>query len=31
MEKLKIVDLKNRQEIKEKDADWFYSKWGVPK
>ena len=31
MEKLRIVDLKNSQEIKEKAADWFYSKWGVPK
>ena len=31
MEKLRIVDLKTSQEIKEKAADWFYSKWGVPK
>lgn len=30
MGNLKIVDLKDKTEIKEKAAEWFHSKWGVP-
>ncbi len=31
MSELRIVDLKDIQEIKDKAAEWFHSKWGVPK
>lgn len=31
MEKLKIITLREREELKEIAAEWFHRKWGVPK
>ena len=30
MEELRIVDLREKPEIKETAAEWFHQKWGVP-
>ena len=30
MSDIRIVDLRDKPEIKEKAAEWFHSKWGVP-
>lgn len=30
MSDIRIVDLRDKTEIKEKAAEWFHSKWGVP-
>lgn len=31
MEKMKIITLREREELKDIAAEWFYRKWGVPK
>lgn len=31
MEDYRIITLREKEELKETAAEWFHSKWGVPK